>query len=93
MFHDEIIHEQKGAMAGIPISAFLANYFIKEIDEYFWNKNVVYSRYADDIILFCNSKEELKKYQEELISMIKKYNLNVNSDKEYFFNQIIIKKV
>ena len=59
MFHDEIIHEPKGAMAGIPISAFLANYFIKEIDEYFWNKNVVYSRYADDIILFCNSKEEL----------------------------------
>lgn len=86
MFHDEIIHEQKGGMAGIPISAFLANYFIKEIDEYFWNKNVVYSRYADDIILFCNSKEELKKYQQELISMIKKYNLNVNSDKEYFFN-------
>lgn len=84
-FHGEIIHEKKGAMAGIPISAFLANYYIKEIDEYFWNKKVVYSRYADDIILFCNNKEELETYQKELISMIYKYNLSVNRDKEYFF--------
>lgn len=84
-FHGEIIYEKKGAMAGIPISAFLANYYIKEIDEYFWNKKVVYSRYADDIILFCNNKEELETYQKELISMIYKYNLSVNRDKEYFF--------
>lgn len=84
-FHGDIIHEKKGAMAGIPISAFLANYYIKEIDEYFWKQKLVYSRYADDIILFCNSKDELEMHQKELINYFKKYNLNINPDKEYFF--------
>lgn len=84
-FHGDIIHEKKGAMAGIPISAFLANYYIKEIDEYFWGQKLVYSRYADDIILFCNNKDELEMHQKELINYFKKYNLNINPDKEYFF--------
>lgn len=84
-FHGDIIHEKKGAMAGIPISAFLANYYIKEIDEYFWGQKLVYSRYADDIILFCNDKDELEMHQKELINYFKKYNLNINPDKEYFF--------
>ena len=51
-YHGKLLTEQKGVMAGTPISAFLANYYIKEIDEYFWNQNVVYARYADDIICF-----------------------------------------
>ena len=35
-----IIEEDKGIMAGIPLSAFLANYFIKDIDEYFKKEKV-----------------------------------------------------
>lgn len=84
-YNGEIIEEQKGVMAGTPISAFLANYYIKEIDEYFWNEKVVYLRYADDIILFCNSKSDLNKYQKKLYDFIKSYNLEINKEKEYFF--------
>ena len=84
-YNNEIIKEQKGVMAGTPISAFLANFYIKEIDEYFWHQNLVYCRYADDIILFCNSKEELEKYQAELKIFFDKYNLAINPEKEYFF--------
>ena len=65
-YNGKKIKEQKGVMAGTPISAFLANYYIKEIDEYFWNKKLVYCRYADDIIMFCNDKNELISYQEKL---------------------------
>ena len=85
VYNDEIIHEQKGVMAGTPISAFLANYYIREIDEYFWNQKVVYCRYADDIILFCKSKDELVSYQKTLLEYFDRFNLNINSDKEYFF--------
>ena len=85
IYNDEIIIEKKGAMAGVPISAFLANYYIKEIDEYFWNKKLVYLRYADDIIIFCNTKDELIENQQILLKLIKKYNLDINVDKEYFF--------
>lgn len=86
-YNNKIITENKGAMAGIPISAFLANYYIKEIDEYFWNQNLVYFRYADDIIMFCNTKEDLKNNQKILTDFIKKYNLNINHNKEYFFEK------
>ena len=84
-YNSEILTEQKGVMAGTPTSAFLANYYIKEIDEYFWNQSVVYFRYADDIILFCNSKEELKEHVNMLQSFFKKYQLEINEDKEYFY--------
>ena len=85
-FNGEVITEdQKGVMAGTPISAFLANYYIKEIDEFFWNQNLVYARYADDIILFCNTKEELQEMQKVLKNFFEKYNLKVNPEKEYFF--------
>lgn len=86
-YNNKIITENKGAMAGIPISAFLANYYIKEIDEYFWNQNLVYFRYADDIIMFCNTKEDLINNQKILKDFIKKYNLNINHNKEYFFEK------
>ncbi len=84
-YRGELLTEQKGVMAGTPISAFLANYYIKEIDEYFWNQNVVYARYADDIILFCSKEDELKKHQQTLAKFFQKYHLSVNPDKEYFF--------
>ena len=85
IYNDEIIHEKKGVMAGTPISAFLANYYIKEIDEFFWNQKLVYCRYADDIILFCQNKDELISFQQKLLDYFDKYNLSINSDKEYFF--------
>jgi len=79
------LKEQKGVMAGTPISAFLANYYIREVDKFFWDQKLVYCRYADDIILFCNQKEELILHQKELIAFFEKYHLTINSDKEYFF--------
>ena len=84
-YNGEKIEEQKGVMAGTPISAFLATYYIKEVDEYFWNQKLVYCRYADDIIIFCNNKEELISYQNKLNKFFEKYNLHINQDKEYFF--------
>ncbi len=86
MYNNEIIEEEKGVMAGTPISAFLANYYIKEMDEFFWNQKLVYFRYADDIIIFCNTKEEVLYYQNILKGIIQKYNLKINEKKEYFFN-------
>ncbi len=84
-YKDEILSEEKGAMAGTPTSAFLANYYIKEIDEYFWNQKIVYFRYADDIIMFCNNEGDLKKNIEKLKELISKYKLKINEEKECYF--------
>ena len=85
-YSGNIIKEQKGAMAGTPTSAFLANYYIKEIDEYFWNRKVVYLRYADDIIMFCNNKDEIIKNIKILKEFISKYKLLINESKENYYN-------
>lgn len=84
-YNNEIIEEEKGIMAGLPISAFLANYYIKEIDEYFKNEKVLYLRYSDDIILFTNTKEERDKYIKILKELLNKYNLLINNDKENYY--------
>ena len=37
-YNNENIIEEKGVMAGMPLSAFLANYYLKDLDNYFWNE-------------------------------------------------------
>jgi retron-type reverse transcriptase len=82
---NNIIEEDKGIMAGIPLSAFLANYFIKDIDKYFKEKKVLYLRYSDDIILFANTKEEVVEYSKVLNELLLSYNLTINPDKENYY--------
>lgn len=85
IYNGNEILEEKGAMAGIPISSFLANYYIKEIDEFFKKEKLFYMRYSDDIIIFCNLKDEIIKYANILKRLLVKYNLNINTEKECFF--------
>ena len=86
IYENKIIKEDKGVIAGNPLSAFLANYYLREIDEYFWNQKVFYIRYADDIIIFANTKEEVDTYKDKLFELINKYKLMINHNKEYFYN-------
>ena len=83
--NNNIIEEDKGIMAGIPLSAFLANYFIKDIDEYFKKEKILYLRYSDDIIIFTNTKEEQIKYSNKLKELLLSFNLTINPDKENYY--------
>ena len=85
LFNNTIIEEDKGIMAGIPLSAFLANYFIKDIDEYFKNEKVLYLRYSDDIIIFTDTKEDQLKYSNILKELLLSYNLKINPEKENYY--------
>ena len=84
-YNNKKIKEQKGVMAGIPISAFLANYYLKDMDHYFSKKRLVYLRYSDDIIIFCNTLEELNENKKELIDFLDKYDLKINKEKEKIY--------
>lgn len=81
-----IIEEPKGIMAGVPISSFLANYYLRELDEYFYKNNIIYARYADDVIVFADNIELLKLYQRVIKTFLSKKGLLVNKDKEFFYN-------
>lgn len=86
LYKNEIIEDKnKGIMAGIPISAFLANYYLKELDEYFHKHNILYARYADDIIVFGNTEKEITEYKKIIKNHIYKKNLTINNEKEFLY--------
>lgn len=80
LFNNQIIEEKKGIMAGTPIAAFLSNIYLKELDEYFKKNNILYFRYADDIIFFAE-KDKFEIYVDKLNKYICNYKLSINSDK------------
>ena len=86
IYNKKVIKEEKGIMAGVPISSFLANYYLKDMDRYFENNNIKYFRYADDILVFSNNIEELIEYKNDIHKYLIDSGLNINPDKEYIFN-------
>ncbi len=77
----EIICENRGAMAGVPISPFLANLYLMDVDEYFHENDILYFRYADDILIFADSLEELENYRESLFAKVREKGLEINPKK------------
>jgi len=84
-YEDKILLEEKGIMAGVPISAFLANYYLKDLDGYFYKNGLLYARYADDIMVFGDTEEEVRQYQKIIKDFLSTKELAVNTEKEYFY--------
>ncbi|MBR5083493.1 MAG: group II intron reverse transcriptase domain-containing protein [Prevotella sp.] len=82
VYNGEIILENHGVMAGTPTAPFLANVYLKEVDKYFYDANVVYARYSDDIIMFAPDIETLREYKRKMAEFLKQYRLELNPDKE-----------
>ena len=81
IYAGEEIVEEHGAMAGTPISPFLANVYLSETDYYFEELGVSYYRYSDDILIFADTYEDLKYYEGILRERIAGLGLSINPDK------------
>ena len=77
-----VITEQKGIMAGTPVSSFLANLYLKDMDRHFAGKDILYARYSDDVIFMSPSEEELSECAEDFKMVLGEYGLSLNPDKE-----------
>lgn len=77
----QILTEKRGAMAGTPISPFLANVYLMEMDHAFEKEGVLYFRYSDDILLFADTEAELTELQERLYKYIESHKLVLNPAK------------
>ena len=62
-YRGSLITEQKGIMAGTPISAFLANLYLKDLDRLFEDNGALYVRYSDDLLVFAKSDEQINEYR------------------------------
>ncbi len=76
------VTEQKGIMAGTPLSAFYANLYLRGLDAHFAAQGVPYARYSDDIILFAPTREETEAHAAWLRSFLTGKGLTLNPDKE-----------
>jgi hypothetical protein len=76
-----VISESRGAMAGTPISAFLANVYLMELDKHFESLGAVYVRYSDDIIVFSKTKTELLEHKQYILNFLTNVDLVVNESK------------
>ncbi len=70
--------DEKGIMAGCPLSTFLANLYLAELDHSFFQNRWLYARYSDDIIIFAPTRVEL----EQRVALIHR----TLSDKGLFIN-------
>ena len=84
IWQGEVIREKRGVMAGTPTSPFFANIYLREMDEFFAERNVLYARYSDDIIIFGGrdeTEESIRTYR----GFLEKYGLVSNPSKEQRF--------
>lgn len=82
-FNGEMINCEKGIMAGVPISGFLANLYLEELDRWFYEQGILYARYSDDIIVFGETKEKVDEYKNVIKQFLTSRNLTINESKEF----------
>ena len=80
--HGKLIPEEKGIMAGTPISTFLANLYLAHMDHYFADAGTLYARYSDDIIVFGRTEEEREQSAKTILRFLHEAGLAVNPAKE-----------
>ncbi len=82
----ETVREQKGIMAGTPLSAFYANLYLRELDRHFARRGVPYARYSDDIILFAPDRAGAEALAGEVRAILTEHGLGLNPAKEELFD-------
>lgn len=72
----------KGIMAGTPISTFLANLYLKDLDLEFAREDRIYARYSDDIITFAPTRKVLEENIQKIHTALAQKGLSINPKKE-----------
>lgn len=78
----QITEMRKGIMAGMPLSAFLANVYLMPLDSVMASSGLVYARYSDDVIIFAPTEESLSEGVTQIHRILAERGLAINPDKE-----------
>ena len=52
----------KGIRQGMPIASLLASFYLQDFEAILAKANINYIRYADDLVVFANKREDIKNY-------------------------------
>ena len=83
VFLGRTVECRKGIMAGVPISGFLANLYLSELDREFAEEGTVYARYSDDIIVFSDTAEGIALQERKIKEHLAAMRLEINEKKEF----------
>lgn len=81
MYEEHIIQDNHGAMAGIPLTPFFANVYLRDIDTVFAENQIDYFRYDDHVMFFAESMEELERLKTFFIAQLALSKLSVSPSK------------
>ena len=70
-----LVYENRGAMAGCPLSPFFANIYLKELDDWFVGEGIPFYRYSDDMVFFVDTAQQAEYYKNRLTQIITKKGL------------------
>ncbi len=82
---NKTIVDHAGVFPGNPISGFLSNLYLSDLDADFQDSDVTYFRYADDILICADNEEELLQAVEKAEARMREYGLEINPKKKEFF--------
>ncbi len=78
----EIIQPKAGILQGAPISPVLCNIYLNELDCFLEENGIEFVRYADDIVIFSNTLDEIRKASEKTKKFItESLKLKINEKK------------
>ena len=78
---EKVIAENRGAMAGVPLSAFCANIYLADLDARFEALGTPYFRYSDDILVLADSQQQAQEYYAIIKEHIETKGLTLNDEK------------
>ncbi len=82
IFDGKLIREKRGVMAGTPTAPFLANLYLRDMDNFLARKAEAYARYSDDVILFAQSEDDIKGLRLKALQALEAHYLTLNPEKE-----------
>jgi len=78
----KLVKRRKGVPQGSPISPFLSNVMLNELDKEMERLNLKFVRYADDFSIYCKTKTDAVRANRLVIKFLKdKLKLPINTDK------------
>ena len=77
----EILEENRGAMAGVPLASFFANLYLRDLDQLMHDSHIPYFRYSDDMILFLEDSVQTEDYFQKIRSFLSSKGLTLNMEK------------
>ena len=83
VWNGETISEKRGAMAGVPLASFFANFYLRSLDQLFEEADIPYFRYSDDILIFYANEAQMEKHNAILKKELERKKLELNPDKQH----------